>query len=191
MKQEAQKKEKENADNATTPEFENANVVPIIYAENNTLLSRYVQYPYWLERCGLPPTARILYMTIHHRAITCSIHNHQQYSNNQDHLFVIYTNESLAKDCDIKLSALKSAKKLLKAKGFIKVEPIKHSSAVRIYPCFPADAQTYRSNQGVHQKSPHCSNSSFATKDFADAALKKHLPPEVYNGYQNLKHSTD
>ena len=179
-----QEKKREEVTTAPQTESPEPNTVPIIIGAQATLLPTYDPCPKWLNHCGLPPTARIVYLAIYHRAISLSLNNHGQYSNDQGHIFVIYTNAALAKDCDLKLSALKSAKNILKEKGYITIEKIKRSKAVRIYPHFPADAKTYAHSKTT-KKNIGNSNSSFSTDEFFDASLKKHLSPEAYEAYHN------
>lgn len=159
-------------------ELENQNTIPITFAPK-VALPTYEHYPKWLDHSGLPPTARIVYKTIYNRAFSLSLKNHDQYTNDQGHVFVIYTNDDLVKDCGVKLSALKSAKSVLKAKRYIVVEPIEHSSAVLIYPYYPKDAEEYQFNT---KKKPNddTSNSSFDTDDFFTAAVNKSLGANTY-----------
>ena len=115
------KKANEVKTTETTQESPKLNTVPIIYDETATLLPTYEPYPKWLDKSGLPPTARIVYKTIYNRAFSLSLKNSKQFTNDKGHIFVIYTNDDLVKDCGLKLSALKSAKSILKEKGYIVV----------------------------------------------------------------------
>ena len=160
------------------------NTLPIIFDPQATILPRYAQYPQWLNQSGVPPTARIVYFAIFNRLISFSLQNHVQYSNDQGHLFVIYTNDDLARDCGITLSGVKTAKKLLKAKGLITVEKIKGANAIRIYPYYPKSAKTYCGK--ISSKSNAKTNSSFDEDDFFEASIKKNLPPDAYEAYRNM-----
>ena len=88
---------KEEVKNATTPPSPEPNTVPIIVDAQRPLLPRYELYPCWLDRSGLPPTARIIYKAIYSRAISLSLKNHENYTNAQGNLFVIYSNDDLAR----------------------------------------------------------------------------------------------
>ena len=163
--------------------------MPIIVDAQRPLLPRYELYPCWLDRSGLPPTARIIYKAIYSRAISLSLKNHENYTNAQGNLFVIYSNDDLAKDCAVTLSTVKAAKKILKTREYISTEKIKGSNAIRIYPRYPAGAKTYISDKSTPKNRQYSSNSSFTTDDYFDAALKNHLSPEVYEAYRNSGHS--
>lgn len=168
------KKENENVNSTEIEkELENLNTIPITFAPKVSLPT-YEPYPKWLNKSGLPPTARIVYNTIYNRAVSLSLKNHKQYTNNNGRIFVIYTNDDLVKDCGIKLSALKSAKNILKEKGHIIVKPIEHSSAVRIYPLFPKDVKTHQFDTEMKPNSD-ASNGSFDTDEFFEAAIHRSL----------------
>ena len=160
------------------------NTLPIIFDPQATILPRYAQYPQWLNQSGVPPTARIVYFAIFNRMISFSLQNHVQYSNDQGHLFVIYTNDDLARDCGITLSAVKAAKKILKTREYIRTEKINGSNAIRIYPHFPSNTATYH-HAPRPIKSSEKTNSSFDVDEFFDESLKKHLSPEAYDAYCN------
>ena len=173
---------------AAPPEPPEPNTVPITVGLQATFLPTYGQYPLWLDSSGLSPTARVVYRAIYSRAVALSLQNRAQYANAQGHIFVIYTNEDLGRDCDLKPSALKTAKKQLKAKGYLIVEHIAHSSAVRIYPCFPSNTPMYQFPTSLAKNNPK-TNSTSVTDEYYDANLKKSLTPEAYEAYRNIGHS--
>ena len=173
------KKENENVNSTEIEkELQDQNTIPIIYGSSATLPT-YTPYPQWLNKSGLSPTARVIYAAIYDRAVSLSLKNHKRYTNDKGHLFVIYTNDDLVNDCGIKLSALKSAKNILKEKGYIFVEPIEHSSAVRIYPLFPKDAKTHRIDT-TKKTYDDTSNSSFETDEYFGDAIRKSLGEDAY-----------
>ena len=169
---------------AAPPEPPEPNTVPITVGSQATFLPTYGQYPLWLDSSGLSPTARIVYFAIYFRAITQSWQNHTKYSNDQGQIFVVYTNKALATNCQISLSCVKSAKSTLIQKGYISIEPINGSNAVRIYPRFPKSAKTYCGK--ISPKSNTKANSSFDEDDFFEASIKKNLPPDAYEAYCNM-----
>ena len=160
----------------TEQESPTANTAPIIYDPKATLLPTYDRYPQWLDQSKLPPTARIIYKNIYNRAISVSLENSVQFTNDEGHIFVIYTNDDLADDCGLGLSAVKAAKSIMVELGYIAIEPIAHSSAIRIYPRVPVDAPTYKYKTAKKDTS----NSSFDIDDFFAAAVHKSLGDNTY-----------
>ena len=108
-------------------------------------LPTYTQDPLFLrdKDLALTPNEKDLYRVIYHRLISYSIPNAVLYSDSAGDFFVIYTNEALARDCNLSISTVKKAKKSLVEKGFLKIRSIPKSRAVYIYPMYPKDAPTY------------------------------------------------
>ena len=167
--------QKVQTEKATVPSKKNEkpNTKPITYSDE-VYLSTYSHYPDWLNKSGLTPSTRIVYVAIYNRAVSMSLRNYEQYTNSEGHIFVIYTNDDLADDCGIGLSAVKAAKSIMLELGYIGIESIENSSAIRIYPKIPTDAPTY---QHKVLKSPKndTSNSSFDTDEFFEAAIRRSL----------------
>ena len=179
-------KSRREEETATTPESPAPNTVPITIDSNAVRLPIFAQYPYWLNQSGLPPTARIVYLAIYDRAIALSIQNKQKYCDHQSRIFVIFSNDDLAKHCAMTLSGIKAAKKLLKLKGYIDIEKISGSNAIRIYPRFPANTATY--HHAPHpKKSSEKTNSSFELDDYFEAAIEKSLSPEAREAYRRAR----
>lgn len=160
----------------------NSNTITI-NPDGSITLPAYTPDPTFLraERLGLTLHEKEVYRAIHSRLVTLSISNANRYSNENGDLFVIYTNEELAKHCGISLSSVKKAKQALVHKKLIRIQPIPCSRAVRIYPLYPEDAPTYpfysktKKGGGTPASSTPAGNSSFETKNFYEAAVRKSL----------------
>lgn len=114
-------------------------------------------------KLNLSPVDREAYRAIYRRLVTLSIPNSNRYSDTNGDLYVIYTNDDLARVCGVSVSTLKKAKKTLRNKGLIEIKPIPGSRAVRIYPMYPVDAPTYPFRYSVKDACAATATGSHAT----------------------------
>ena len=142
-----------------------------IIVGEDTELPVFLPRPQWLSTSALTLEERIVYTLIYERAYSRSLHNPDCYVDKNKHLFVIYTNESLAHDAPMSLYKVKKAKKGLVVQGYIDIVPIKGSRNVRIYPLYPSDALTYVYHNSKNKETTKAQ--SFDVEDFFCAAVKK------------------
>lgn len=141
-----------------------------IIVGEDTELPVYLPRPQWLSTSALTLEERIVYTLIYERAYSRSLHNPDCYVDKNKHLFVIYTNESIAHDAPMSLYKVKKAKKGLVAHGYIDIVPIKGSHNVRIYPLYPNDALTYVYRNSKNEATNKAQ--SFDIEGFFESALK-------------------
>ena len=112
---------------------------------------------------NLSPVDREAYRAIYRRLVALSIPNADRYRDENGDLYVIYTNDDLARVCGISISTTKKAKKTLRTKGLIEIKPIPGSRAVRIYPMYPVDAPTFPFRYNARNASTATSTGAPAT----------------------------
>ena len=137
----------------------------------------YLHMPAFLVESELTAEERMVYTLIFNRALM-SIRNAQDYINDNNQVYVIYTNEHLAYDSGLKLNKIKKAKAALVAQNLIRIEKIPESRNVRIYPMIPCDAITYKYHVSHPPKKGGSASvgdnaQSFNVDDFWRAALAK------------------
>ena len=149
---------------------------PITYGET-VEMPVYLHMPAFLVGSELTAEERMVYTVVYNRALL-SIRNAQDYIDDNNQVYVIYTNEQLAHDSGLKIGKVKKAKATLVAQNLIKIEKIPGSRNVRIYPLFPDDVTTYRfrvcytSAKGGCASDGDCAT-SFDVDDFWTAATQK------------------
>lgn len=137
-------------------------------------LPTYKQDPLFLsdEKLALSADEKEAYRTLYHRLVSISTQNLKDFTDKDGNVFVIYTNNALAKDSGLKLTTLKKVKKALINKNLIKIDKIPGSRAVRIYLFFPESAHTYSFNVNRSNKS---NSGTFNTDQMWQAAVNKSL----------------
>lgn len=161
-----------------------------INPDGSITLPAYTPDPTFLRaaRLGLTLHEKEVYRAVHTRLVTLSIPHMDRYSDEHGNIFVIFTNDELAKHCGISLSSVKKAKQALVHKKLMRIQPIPGSRAVRIYPLYPEDAPTYpfyrktKKGGGSSASSTpavtsysQSSYSTFDSDEFFGAAVRKSL----------------
>lgn len=137
----------------------------------------YLHMPAFLVGSVLTAEERMVYTVIYNRALL-SIRNAQNYNNANNQVYVIYTNEQLARDSGLRIGKAKKAKATLVAQNLIRIERILGSRNVRIYPLFPTDTPTYKYHVSYHLKKGGSASvgdnaQSFNVEDFWTVAISK------------------